>query len=137
MAIDERARHAVHERLADLLGPERAGDLMSMVAPHGWDDVATRHDVELSREATRADLAQLREELRGEMSGLREELRGEMSGLREELRGEMSGLREELHTELRRLDHRIDTSRYSLLAWTVGTIAALNSSLVMMVVALT
>jgi hypothetical protein len=148
MAIDERARHGVHEGLAEMLGPERAADLMSMLVPHGWDDVATRQDIELSRHATRADLAelrgemsQLREELRGEMSGLREELRGEMSGLREELRGEMSQLRTDLRGQMSQLrtdlQHSIDSAKFSILAWTVTLMATLNASLVVMVVALT
>lgn len=46
MAIDERERHRLHERLDAVLGPEEAATLMSHLPPVGWADVARRSDVE-------------------------------------------------------------------------------------------
>jgi hypothetical protein len=45
MAIDERARHELHRRLEEVLGPDEAATLMSHLPPVGWADVATKHDL--------------------------------------------------------------------------------------------
>ncbi len=44
MAIDERERHRLHERLDEVLGPEEAVTLMRHLPPVGWGDVARRTD---------------------------------------------------------------------------------------------
>jgi hypothetical protein len=75
MAIDERARFALHTRLRDVLGEEEATTLMSGLAPRTWDEVATRQDLEALRADLRAEMA----DLRAEMAGLRADLRGEMA----------------------------------------------------------
>jgi hypothetical protein len=56
MAIDERARHELHQKLEEILGADEAATLMSHLPPVGWADVATKHD-----------LAQLGDRLRVEM----------------------------------------------------------------------
>ena len=45
MAVDERARHELHSRLEENLGPEPAATLMEYLPPVGWADVATKHDL--------------------------------------------------------------------------------------------
>jgi hypothetical protein len=51
MAIDERDRHRLHQRLDDVLGASEAATLMAHLPPVGWAEVATKHDVTaLSRE---------------------------------------------------------------------------------------
>jgi len=45
MVVDERARHELHRRLDELLGPEAAVTLMEHLPPVGWADVATKHDL--------------------------------------------------------------------------------------------
>jgi len=74
-------RTALTDRLGEVLGVAHATTLMSMLAAHDRDDLATK-----------ADLSALREELRGEMSELRTELRSEMS----ELRTEVTAIRQEM-----------------------------------------
>jgi hypothetical protein len=59
MAIDERARHELHRRLEEVLGPDEAATLMSHLPPVGWADVATKHDVVLLKQ----DLIQLEERM--------------------------------------------------------------------------
>lgn len=49
MPIDERQRHRLHERLDQMLGPEEASTLMSLLPPVGWADVATRSDLDVLR----------------------------------------------------------------------------------------
>ena len=46
MAIDERERHRLHERLDEVLGPEEAVTLMRHLPPLGWADVARRSDLD-------------------------------------------------------------------------------------------
>lgn len=41
MAIDERHRHRLHQRLDDVLGVPEAATLMSHLPPVGWLDVTT------------------------------------------------------------------------------------------------
>ncbi len=51
MAIDERDRHRLHQRLDDVLGANEAATLMAHLPPVGWAEVATKHDLAaLSRE---------------------------------------------------------------------------------------
>jgi hypothetical protein len=42
MAVDERARHELHNRLGGVLGPDAAATLMTHLPPTGWGDVVTR-----------------------------------------------------------------------------------------------
>lgn len=45
MAIDERARHELYQRLEQTLGEEATSTLMSYLPPVGWADVATKADL--------------------------------------------------------------------------------------------
>lgn len=45
MSVTERARHELHERLVELMGPSRAETLMEHLPPTGWGDVATKADL--------------------------------------------------------------------------------------------
>jgi len=45
MAIDERSRHSLFQRLEGVLGPIEAETLMSYLPPVGWADVATKQDL--------------------------------------------------------------------------------------------
>jgi hypothetical protein len=45
MAIDERERHELHQRLEAALGADEAATLMAYLPPAGWSDVATKHDL--------------------------------------------------------------------------------------------
>jgi hypothetical protein len=68
MAIDERSRHALHLRLAELLGDQEAATLMEHLPPVGWADVATKRDLDASQAATRRDIENLRLGIRAEMN---------------------------------------------------------------------
>lgn len=46
MAVTERTRHELHEKLVELMGPQRAETLMEHLPPTGWGDVATKADLD-------------------------------------------------------------------------------------------
>jgi hypothetical protein len=46
VAIDERSRHELHQRLEQVLGADEAGTLMEHLPPVGWADVATKRDLD-------------------------------------------------------------------------------------------
>jgi hypothetical protein len=48
MAMDERSRYALHQKLEQLLGTDEAGTLMEHLPPVGWGDLATRSDLKAS-----------------------------------------------------------------------------------------
>jgi hypothetical protein len=100
MPVSERERLALYRQLQEQLGNEGADTLMELLPPAGWNDIATRADVQATATLLRGEMAQLGAELRSEMAQLGAELRGEMSELRVELRGEMSELRSELRADM-------------------------------------
>ena len=46
MALDERSRHRLYQRLEEALGPEAATTLMEHLPPAGWADVAMKRDLD-------------------------------------------------------------------------------------------
>ena len=46
MAIDERSRHVLFQKLENVLGGDEASSLMEYLPPVGWADVATKQDIE-------------------------------------------------------------------------------------------
>lgn len=127
MAVDERARHQLHTRLDEVLGPEVTGTLMQYLPPVGWADVATTQDMTLAIDGLGhrldADIANLRTELRTGLSGVRAEmadLRTEMAHLRTEtragaadLRVDMADLRTETRTAIATLGGELRTEMAS------------------------
>lgn len=63
MAVDERARRHLHERLDETLGPQAADVLMEELAMLGREQLATRHDVELLRRDMDTGFERLRADL--------------------------------------------------------------------------
>lgn len=59
MAVDERSRRLLFQRLEEVLGVEDATTLMAHLPPSGWQDVATKSDLAL----VRAEMVALRHEL--------------------------------------------------------------------------
>ena len=63
MAIDERARHQLYQRLEETLGAEPATTLMEHLPPTGWADVATKSDLAALERSTKSDISALEERL--------------------------------------------------------------------------
>lgn len=56
MAIDERTRHELHQRLDEVLGADEAATLMAHLPPTGWGDVVTREYLDMAMRAQDARL---------------------------------------------------------------------------------
>jgi hypothetical protein len=76
MAIDERARHRLYERLEAVLGPDEASILMEHLPPVGWADVATKRDLDALASATKRDLDAFEAGVRRELDLLHRGIEG-------------------------------------------------------------
>jgi sulfite reductase beta subunit-like hemoprotein len=74
MAVDERSRHALFRRLAEVLGDEEASTLMEHLPPVGWADVATKRDLDDLAERNRFEHEALAERWGHEHQTLRKEM---------------------------------------------------------------
>ena len=74
MPVTESERLALHEQLAEKIGPEPAGTLMNQLPRVDSDELATK-----------TDLRQFGDQLQTEMRGLKSEMRGEMKGMQAEM----------------------------------------------------
>lgn len=45
MPVDTQARHELHKRAEEVLGPEPAGTLMELLPPFDWSEVAMKSDL--------------------------------------------------------------------------------------------
>ena len=139
MAITEKSRHHLYQRLEEALGSEEAAVLMEHLPPVGWADVATKRDLDNLHDRIRVDLAnirteiaELRTEVRTEMAELRTEVRTEIAELRTEVRTEMAGLRAVLRGDLAsfRDDMHVDrrtAQRQVILALVVALVSMILS----------
>lgn len=59
MAVNERSRRMLYDRLEEVLGVGQGDVLMEYLPPMGWADVATRRDVDEAAAGVRRDLAEL------------------------------------------------------------------------------
>lgn len=144
MPVTEGSRDRMHQRLKEVLGDEPATTLMEHLPPKGWEDVATKGDLNHLREWVEVKLEGLRLELRADIAAVRGEVgagiaavRGELSTVRGELvagiaavrgelareigdvRGEIGNLRGEFHATLR-------THTLAI----IGAMAAFNGTMV-------
>ena len=113
MAVTEVERHSLVQGLIDTLGEERTEILMKCILPEGWDQLATKQDVELAGERLRAEFGEKFGELRAEFGEKFGELRGEFGEKFGELRGEFGELRGEfgeLRGEFKELKGYIDSA---------------------------
>ena len=90
MATSEASRHALHNRLDEVLGAGEAPTLMGYLPPVGWADVATKRDLDALGSGLRTEMAELRTELKVEMAELRTELRTGLLGLRADFKDDLN-----------------------------------------------
>ena len=75
MAVDERARHQLHSKLEQVLGPDEAQTLMAHLPPVGWADVATKRDLDQLTTIWRTELQATKSEI---LATLRHEFHSEV-----------------------------------------------------------
>jgi hypothetical protein len=63
MSVDERSRHQLYQRLQEVLGAEEAGTLMEHLPPGGVGQLATREDLNITREELERKIDAMRHEL--------------------------------------------------------------------------
>ena len=85
MALDESSRHALYQRLEDVLGREEAITLMEHLPPVGWADVATKRDLDALAEANRLEHEHLADTFRLEHENLAETFGLRLEGLEHKL----------------------------------------------------
>ncbi|MDZ7676956.1 MAG: hypothetical protein U5K29_00195 [Acidimicrobiales bacterium] len=90
MSIAEPARHQLHQRLEEILGPDEANTLMSHLPPFTWSDLATKDD--LARQTEEIELR----------------LGARIGGLDHKIDAEASTLDHKIDAFGERLDHKID-----------------------------
>jgi hypothetical protein len=99
MSIDERKRHALYERLDEVLDAEHADALMELLPPVGWAEVATKHDLEALRIVTTQDIEALRTEMRAEFVDVRSEMQAEFVDVRSTMQAEFADVRSTMQAE--------------------------------------
>ena len=107
MPVTESERFTLHEQLAEKIGPEPAGTLMTQLPRVDSDELATKTDLRQLGNQLQAEMSGLKSELRGEMRAmqgemkeLRAEMTNELTSLRAEMQGELTDLRTEMTNEL-------------------------------------
>ncbi len=85
MALEEQSRNRLYNRLEEVLGPDEAKSLMSLLPAVGWADVATKHDVALLKQ----DLMRLRQDFIQFEERFEERMDVKLGALKSELRAEM------------------------------------------------
>lgn len=85
MSVDHRARHELHARLDEVLGPEHADTLMSYLPPVGWPDVARKRDLDAFAERMEAVISH-------ELGGFRHGLGGLQGALAAQTRTLLLGM---------------------------------------------
>ena len=92
MSTTGRARRRLHERLAQVLGPEEAETLLDEMGSHDHQLSSLRDEVRIGFSKVATDIA----EVRTDMADLRAELKGDMAGLRADVKTEIAGVRTEV-----------------------------------------
>jgi hypothetical protein len=70
MSITEQQRHQLFTWFEEAMGSERAANMMELLPPVGWADVATKPDVLRLQD----DVRELRMEIRTDVRALRDEV---------------------------------------------------------------
>lgn len=99
MAITERDRHTLYQRLEELLGEEEATTLMEHLPPVGWADVATKTDLQNLEYRLESKIDQSTLSLHREFNAFSADIRTEFATFKDEMRGDFSGFKNEFHLD--------------------------------------
>ena len=74
MAGAQASRQRLYRELGELLSQEAMDELMDVIPPVGWGDIARRQDLTNLEHGLRAEMAELRGEMRTEFAAVRTEM---------------------------------------------------------------
>ncbi len=113
--MSEIERRQLHEEVEKIMSDDSAAVLMRLLPPVGWNDFATKQDLETLGKFMQLgfnnSLLELRNELRKEFVDetgiLRNSMHGEFVDLRNGVQDEVASFRKEMHTEFASLRKEI------------------------------
>lgn len=119
MAIDEAARHHLHQALETAIGRTDAVTLMEHLPPTGWGDVATIKDLDRveSRVGARIDNLELR------MEAQFAAMRAELANVESRIEAQVAGLELRLVERMRRHDQILIATLLPLTLSLIGLLA--------------
>jgi hypothetical protein len=139
--VSEIERRQLHKEVEKIMSDDSAAVLMRLLPPVGWNDFATKQDLETLgkfmqlgfnnsllemrndmssefvslRKEMYTEFAAVRSEMHTEFGTVRSEMNTEFAAVRSELRHEVDGLRKEIYTEFAairsELRHEVDGMR--------------------------
>jgi hypothetical protein len=127
VAVDERARHELHTRLEEAIGPEAAETLMELVPPVGWADVATKRDVDSVAVATKRDLDSLAATTKRDLDSLAATTKRDLDSVAAVLRSEMREMEARLTAHFEAgLHQQTRTLLRTMLATVIGSMGIMS-----------
>ncbi|HZD23636.1 MAG TPA: hypothetical protein VE569_09590 [Acidimicrobiia bacterium] len=127
MPLSEAARHDLYSGLRDVIGPELAETLMSVLPIHELEDMVTKTylhteigDVRAEIADVRAEIADVRAELKTEIAAVRTEI----ADVRAELKTGISNLRAEVKSDLAALNQSLNRSMVAVVLANMAAIAS-------------
>jgi hypothetical protein len=104
MAVDERSRRKLYDRLEEVLGVGQGDVLMEYLPPVGWADVATRRDVEEAAAVARRNIEATAAAARRDVAGLEQRMTQRFDRLDADLTRRFAGI----DARFDRMDDRFD-----------------------------
>jgi hypothetical protein len=117
--VSEIERRQLHKEVEKIMSDDSAAVLMRLLPPVGWNDFATKQDLETLGKFMQLgfnnSLLEMRNDMSSEFVSLRKEMYTEFAAVRSEMHTEFGTVRSEMHTEFAavrsELRHEVDGLR--------------------------
>ena len=104
MSVSEIERRQLHKEVENIMSDDSAAVLMRLLPPVGWNDFATKQDLETLGKFMQLgfnnSLLEMRNDMSSEFASLRKEMYTEFGTVRSEMNTEFAAVRSELHHEI-------------------------------------
>jgi hypothetical protein len=122
--VSEIERRQLHKEVEKIMSDDSAAVLMRLLPPVGWNDFATKQDLETlgkfmqlgfnnslleMRNDTSSEFVSLRKEMYTEFAAVRSEMNTEFAAVRSEMNTEFAAVRSEMNTEFATLRSQMHT----------------------------
>jgi hypothetical protein len=102
--VSEIERRQLHKEVENIMSDDSAAVLMRLLPPVGWNDFATKQDLETLGKFMQLgfnnSLLEMRNDMSSEFASLRKEMYTEFGTVRSEMNTEFAAVRSELHHEI-------------------------------------